>query len=465
MKNISKIILVMVVLSSSICLFAQENISQQYGNTIMYNVSVVGAVKNPGVYMLPSTTRVSEAIKIANISNTKNEIESVEIENAIMDSLRLEKNIKPSKRNIILNRKDKEQHLDIERFLVLGDKSQNPYIIDGDVIIVPIQKEHVEICGAIGKLNGYIELIPGDKIADIIELTFGLQPNADLANVEIVRFIDNSSNYETFTVDVTSVLENQNSEKNIFLKNDDRIYFRELPKYHEKCFVTLMGEIKYPGIYAIDNNKTTLMQIIVKAGGPTDDTDLSNSYLQRISEEDIRESEYNELEKIRDFEMDYIEPNISHLEYQYYVNKLIEEKHIFSKNFKTLWNDKNIEYDISLKDGDVIYFPAKVVVVRISGEVANPGLINHILDLNYIDYIELAGGLTDTAWKRKVKIIRAKTGEWIKPNKETQLYPGDTIFVPRKERFSYYWPYIKETISFITGLATSIIVIKSLMAN
>ena len=131
MKNISKIILVMVVLSSSICLFAQENISQQYGNTIMYNVSVVGAVKNPGVYMLPSTTRVSEAIKIANISNTKNEIESVEIENAIMDSLRLEKNIKPSKRNIILNRKDKEQHLDIERFLVLGDKSQNPYLLDG----------------------------------------------------------------------------------------------------------------------------------------------------------------------------------------------------------------------------------------------------------------------------------------------------------------------------------------------
>ena len=57
------------------------------------------------------------------------------------------------------------------------------------------------------------------------------------------------------------------------------------------------------------------------------------------------------------------------------------------------------------------------------------------------------------------------TEKWINPNKNTKLLPGDTIFIPRKERFSYYWPYIQETIAFITGLATSIIVIRSLITN
>ncbi len=49
------------------------------------------------------------------------------------------------------------------------------------------------------------------------------------------------------------------------------------------------------------------------------------------------------------------------------------------------------------------------------------------------------------------------------PKKGTKIYAGDTIYVPRHERFSYYWPYIKDTVSFITGLATSVVVIKGLV--
>ena len=66
MKNIYKVVLVMAILLFSICLFSQENNDTKYSSEIMYNVSVVGAVKNPGVYMFPPTSRVSEAIKLAN---------------------------------------------------------------------------------------------------------------------------------------------------------------------------------------------------------------------------------------------------------------------------------------------------------------------------------------------------------------------------------------------------------------
>ncbi|OQX70716.1 MAG: hypothetical protein B6D62_03755 [Candidatus Cloacimonas sp. 4484_275] len=45
----------------SFSIFSIENME-----TILYEVSVVGNVKNPGIYRLPPTSRVSEAINRAN---------------------------------------------------------------------------------------------------------------------------------------------------------------------------------------------------------------------------------------------------------------------------------------------------------------------------------------------------------------------------------------------------------------
>ena len=449
MKNIYKVVLVLAMIFSSICLFAQEDNTTQFSSEIMYNVSVVGAVKNPGVYMLFPTSRVSEAIKLANTLIDTLNVPIFAANNA-------------SKRNITLKRNDEIIKLDLLRFLVLGKESSNPYLEDGDIIIVPAIKKQVHIFGAVSnrndeELQNSIELKDEDKVLDIIELAMGIMPSADIQNVELIRFIGNSSETESFNLDLSVIMNDPDCDENLILQNNDRIYIREIPQYHNKSYVTLVGEITYDGTYAIENNITTLLQIITKAGGPTEDADLSNAYLQRISEEDISESEYDQLRKTRADDM-------SHLEYRYFRNKLIEKVGVFAKNFDTLWTNKETEYDISLKDGDVIYFPAKTVAIKISGEVANPGLISYDTELNYLEYIELAGGLTSKAWPGKIKIIRAKTGEWIKPNKDTKLYPGDTIFIPRTERFSYYWPYIQETISFITGLATSIIVIRSLMS-
>ncbi len=450
MKRIFNVIFMIVILLSSISLFAQENNNTQYSSEIMYNISVVGAVKNPGVYMFPPVSRVSEAIKLAN---------------TLLDTINVPIHAasNASRRNIILKRDNEDIKLDLLRFLVLGEENSNPYLEDGDIIVVPAVKEQVHVFGAVAnrndeELNNSIELRDGDRISDVIELAMGLKPSADNKKAEIVRFIGNSSKTESIDLDLNIILNDHECEENLVLKNNDRIYIREIPEYHNKSYVTLIGEIIYEGTYAIENNETTLLQIITKAGGPTDDADLANAYLQRISEEDLREPKFEQLKKTRPDDM-------SHLEYRYFRNKLTEESGIFAKNFDTLWNDKEMEYDISLKNGDVVFFPAEAVAINISGEVVNPGLINYDAELNYLEYIDLAGGLSDSAWKGKIKIIRAKTGEWINPNKNTQLQPGDTIFIPRKERFSYYWPYIQETIAFITGLAISINVISSLIIN
>lgn len=451
MNKLYRTIVIAVMLSSSVLLNSQEVTKNEMSSTdLMYSISVVGAVKNPGVYLFSPVNRVSEAIKLA---NTLLDTINVPIHSAG----------NASKRNIILKRNGENIKLDLLRFLVLGEETSNPYLNDGDIIVVPAMKQQVHIYGAVGNrnneaLNNSIELKEGDKVSDVIELAMGVMPSADATKAELVRFIGTTSETRSFELNIDKILNDPGCEDDLILQNNDRIYIREIPEYHNKSFVTLVGEITYEGTYAIENNKTTLLEIITKAGGPTLHADLTNAYLQRTSEEDLREPKFEQLRKTRQDDM-------SHLEYRYYRNKLTEQSGIFAKNFDTLWNNKEIEYDISLKDGDVIYFPATAVAVNISGEIANPGLINFDDELNYKDYIELAGGFAINARKGKVKIIRAKTGEWIKAKKDTIIQPGDTIFIPRKERFSYYWPYIQETIAFVTGLATSIIVIRSLISN
>jgi protein involved in polysaccharide export with SLBB domain len=105
----------------------------------------------------------------------------------------------------------------------------------------------------------------------------------------------------------------------------------------------------------------------------------------------------------------------------------------------------------------------KKTVVSVNGKVHNPGLYHFVEGKNYEYYIQQAGGTIKSANKMKIRIIRAGSGEWINANKNTVIYAGDTIYIPRYERFSYYWPYIKETIAFVSGLATSIVVIKGLI--
>ncbi|MCK4981170.1 MAG: SLBB domain-containing protein, partial [Candidatus Delongbacteria bacterium] len=230
MKNFYKFVLITAILISSISLFSQEDNNTKYGNEVMYNVSVVGAVKTPGVYALPPTSRVSQAIKFANTLLDTINVPVYAVSNA-------------SKRNITLKRNDEIIKLDLLRFLILGEDNFNPYLNDGDIIIVPAIMEQIHVYGAVGNRNdeflmNSIELKDGDRISDIIELAMGLMPNADSQNAEIVRFIGNSSKTESINLDLNNIMENLESKDNLILQNDDRIYIRKIPEYHNKSYVT-----------------------------------------------------------------------------------------------------------------------------------------------------------------------------------------------------------------------------------
>ena len=435
-KYVGIIWIVCLILANSI-LVAQTLTKE---NEVYYSVSVVGSVKSPGVYYLLPTSRVSEAFRKANL---------------IQDSLFASVESIPSNasmRNIILKRGSDTLIVDLQQFFTYGDEKNNPYILDGDIIIVPPIENRVSIYGAVNR-GGTYELVDGDRISDIIELAMGLCNNAFLDKAEIVRFKNNHSDTELLIVDLNRVINNPDSQNNILLKNDDRIFIRSIPEFHQKRSVSVNGEVKFPGTYSIEEGKTTLYNILEEAGGFTEKADLQNAFLQRKSREDIIDPEFERLKNM-------LVEDMTDLEYEYFKTKSRELRGRFVTDFEKLWFEKDDDYNFLLKSGDYIYIPDKTVTVTVSGQIKNPGLVTYMKGMNYLYYIGKAGGFAWRARKGKIRVIRATTGEWLKPDENTTIEVGDMIFIPEKQEVEF-WKLFKDIMRVSAEIATILIVIQN----
>ncbi|MCK4696519.1 MAG: SLBB domain-containing protein, partial [Candidatus Cloacimonetes bacterium] len=107
----------------TIFLFSQINIVETF-----YNVSVVGAVENPGVYRVLPSSRLSEVISLANniaLSQTLSQSQTSPQKGITSSKFAASETqlTTSSTRNIIIKRKDENIHIDLEKFYVLGDES------------------------------------------------------------------------------------------------------------------------------------------------------------------------------------------------------------------------------------------------------------------------------------------------------------------------------------------------------
>lgn len=429
------------------------NLSAQFEDLstteMLYHVSLVGAVENPGVYLVPPSTRVSEVLKMQKAQMLEcPETEETRKSQIIPEPVN-------SERNIVLKRKQSEIKIDLAKYNILGDLNNNPYVQDGDIIYVHAKLGEIEITGAVKK-EGFFEFLPGDRVADIIEFSLGLDHFADKEKAEIFRHNPNQGN-ERIIINLAEALQNPESPENIELKLDDRIYIRFVPKYDEKAQILIRGEVMYPGYYSINDGQTTLLEILEMCGGPTLNADLQNSFLQRRSKEDRLDSEFERLKNM-------LVEDMSELEYQYFKTKSREMQGKFSVDFFQLWNTKNEDLDILLKDKDYIEITRTSNIVQVSGQVKNPGLIKFVpgKEVNY--YIEQAGGLSWNARKSKIQLIKARTGERLKPNENDIVEVQDMIFVPEKRDIDY-WEITKDALMMISQIATTVLIIQNVQNN
>jgi protein involved in polysaccharide export with SLBB domain len=382
---------------------------------------------NQGKEKLMSTTNTSGPNSLKLIAQVKKEIANY------------------SFRHIKLKRFDgTETFLDIEKFRINGDFKNNPYLKNDDVLIFPpadLDRNFFSITGAVNK-SGVFYFVDGDKLSDAIEFAGGINKAYENVNTaEINRLSYDGRNEKVETVNIQS---------DLALQRGDRIVIIASETMKKDFSVMIIGEVNSPGVIPITKDRTTLSEVIKKAGGFTNSASLKhsklytgNSLYSQMEKQYI--SNANEFSLIPDFSLSTNLVQIEQLRMLRMSNLVIEDSAYFNieNQYRVLMEGSNINFSklndpnseaskYLVKDNDIIVIPAKDSSVYVFGQVPLPGHVTYLPGNDYKYYIEKAGGYGDFAEKSDVMIIKGASSNWVEAENNTIIEEGDYIYVPKK---------------------------------
>ncbi|HHM24050.1 MAG TPA: hypothetical protein ENJ23_03325, partial [Bacteroidetes bacterium] len=406
--------------------FANVDITFTLRRIRIFRVGVAGEVKNPGTYLASAVDRATDLLELAGGT----------LEEA-------------SGRGILLIRSGDTLRVDLQRFSRLGDLNANPFLREGDLLVVPVRSHMAQILGAVFQ-PGELEFVPGETFGDLLPLTGGFRQDAILDSLELARFDSSGFEIEKRILPWTEAAKIQ-------VRDDDRLVVRRHVNWHRKRGVWVEGEVKFPGYYAINRGEMMLSELIRKAGGFTPEASLVEAHVIRGQENARKDPVFERLKKMDPADM-------TDLEYSYFKQKSQEIPGAMSVDFERLFLQGDHSQDILLEDGDRIIVPRIRNYITVSGQVVYPGNIPYRPGLKPRDYIALAGGFSWNARKSKIRVIRARTGEWMKLSKVKQLEPGDTIWVPEKPERDW-WLLFRQVMTVAAQGATLYLVVHTAISK
>jgi protein involved in polysaccharide export with SLBB domain len=301
---------------------------------------------------------------------------------------------------------------------------------DGDSVVVdslpPLSAQYtVGIAGMINK-PGLFPWRPGMTLRDLMLLARGPRIGAYLKEAEVARLpTDRSAGQLATTVRVpldSSYLIDRDSlgqyigppglpfaatgSAEVPLQPYDNVLILRQPDFDYQRTVTVMGEVRYPGVYSMQTKSDRLSEVIARAGGLT----------QQAYPEGIR-----------------------FIRTQNDVGRINVD---LSRALKETSSTANLV----LQPGDSIYLPEYQPSVKVSGAVNSPGSVlwRRGADLNY--YLSAAGGFAQRADKGAVSVrfangeVRTK-GHGIFHG-DPKPGPGSEVFVPAEDPTAHKTDYV-----------------------
>lgn len=392
-------------------------------------VRLSGFVDKPLSFVLPANTRLIDFM-----------VNAVELK------------LSADLRNIKIVSDDKSENIyDLLSVLRLADSKNNPYLREGDIILISKNDKYVQVFGSV-LYPGTYEFVENETIDELIRLAGGTTFKARVDSIEIIRY---EKNYRKLFSEYYS-LDELNRLKpvvNVF----DKIVVRVKPKFLMEEVVEVKGFVRYPGIYKIVEDSTTLSKILLyEAGGFLENASLRNSSVTRNIGVDEIDPEYERLKTIPRADM-------TDDEYDYFKAKSREKRGRMVVNFEKLFLEDEFSEDIILKRGDEIYVPEIKNYITLVGQVVNPGNITYLPNLTVNDYIELAGGFAWRAIEGDVRVIKASTGEWIEAEDVESLIPGDIIWVPEDPPPPKFWDVFTEALGAFSQVAAIVTAVVALI--
>ncbi len=422
------------------------------------SVTIGGEVKNKGEFTLTRGMRIKDLVFKAG-SFTRD---------AYMGSGHLYRTDWRTKEKTILT-------FDVGRAME-GDPRHNLLLQDLDNVVIHSTWEYAEryevsIDGMVNNPGSY-PYAANMTVRDLILVAGNLKDAAYTEEAEIVRYdIVDGKKVETsiLSFDVEKALK-KDANHDLALQPMDLVHIKEIPEWWEKKkFVTVTGEVSFPGRYHI-RKEERLSDILERAGGFTDQAYLRGAVFTRedvrqvqeqrlrdmMKEMEIEIAQYSSTEAQTTLDKDDLAAQAQFISAQKALVAKLKESRASGRvviNLTPLSILRGSNSDLILEAGDTLHIPEKSNTVSVLGAVYNPTALVYEKgeDLNY--YLARTGGPTDNAEEGQMYIVRAdgtvisKKGEsWmgVSWNEEenrwgfwgkfaaTELEPGDTVLVPRK---------------------------------
>ena len=289
-------------------------------------------------------------------------------------------------------------------------------------------------------------------VKDLLLLSGGFTAEARIDSVEVASGI----NRDNKTLQVKSYSFKESGK--IKLKPNDNVFVRKVKNYGKVKFVTINGEVKYPGVYALRDNEE-FSDLLKRCGGFTDNAAVKATRIFRKSVEKRQQ------EKIRKLK--------SELDTKLKVRSLVSGDNNLIKllnvdTFDSLKASGRVVVDIdkyglkrnfAFENKDSIFVPSRSKTVIVMGEVYQETAISYDPEETEVEhYLEMAGGVTAMGSEDNVYVIKAngelvrKTG-WFSSTLDYDLEEGDMVFVPFDYEKMDYIGVTKDITSILAQLS------------
>lgn len=235
-------------------------------------------------------------------------------------------------------------------------------------------------------------------VSDLVFMAGGFKQGAAAGRIEVARRLYNDQNAEA-TVQIFDLSINQDLsivEKSFVLQPFDQVYIRALANYQPQQTVTIEGEVNYPSRYVIKSKTERISDLIERAGGLR-----AEAYIKGA--------------------------------------KFYRDGKLVALDLEKALTQKKAAINLFLEEGDRLVIPKEEQVVKLFGQVQNPTSVAFVPGFSFRDYIEQAGGFTDSAHVKKT-YVRYANGmtDRTKSFLGLRFYPkadkGMEVFVPVKHR-------------------------------
>lgn len=329
----------------------QSKLSVSLSKIRTINVTIIGA-KQPGNYSVSSLATVFNALYLSGGPGNNGSYRNIEL----------------IRNNKLLNK------VDIYKFMVNGDQSENTGLKDNDVIRIPAYENRVSLEGEV-KRPGIFELKQGETFADLLSYASGFSDMAYTASINIVQ--KTGKDYKVKDIAPAEF-------KTYMPQAGDSITISKILNRFQNR-IQLTGAVYRPNAYSFYEGMR-IKDLIEKADGLLEDAYTKRAIITRTNQSDLTTEIVN-----------------------------VDLK-------KALAGDAQANVELKKEDQvkvfSVIDFKEKSSVT-VNGEIKLPGVYEFSKNLSLNDLLIQAGGLLNSASKN-VEIARMVKSETINNNDSTK---------------------------------------------